>query len=128
METITERKIDDYSLIDHGLDSSQHFNGCGTTYTQFEFVQTGAGDSFNDALEDCLEQIAMSDDIESSYLTYIENIEKMPDDVNERNRAYKHDVEFAANEYGLENEEYFEHLESSETHYYVSIRYNLTGE
>lgn len=48
----------DYELIDHGIDNSQYFQGCGTDYTSFDYVATGIGDTPADAIDDCLEQIA----------------------------------------------------------------------
>lgn len=53
------RKILAYEVIDHGVDHAQYFLGCGTAFTPFDFVQTGVGSTPHEALEDCLDQIAM---------------------------------------------------------------------
>lgn len=50
--------ITSYELIDHGIENSQYFQGCGTSYTSFEYVVTGIGDNPAEAIDDCLEQIA----------------------------------------------------------------------
>lgn len=50
--------ISSYELIDHGIENSQYFQGCGTSYTPFEHVVTGIGDNPAEAIDDCLEQIA----------------------------------------------------------------------
>jgi len=47
-------------LIDHGLEHSQYFQGCGVAFTRFADVVTGIGDTPADAIDDCLEQIAMN--------------------------------------------------------------------
>lgn len=50
-----------YELIDHGIEHSQYFQGCGVVFTPFDFVVTGIGDDFREAVEECLEQLAMMD-------------------------------------------------------------------
>ena len=54
--------ISDYELIDHGIDNSQYFQGCGTCFTSFDNVVTGCGDNFAEALEDALDSIAQQTD------------------------------------------------------------------
>ena len=49
----------DYQIIDHGIEHSQYFQGCGTYGTEYSNVVTGIGDSAHNALEDCLEQLGM---------------------------------------------------------------------
>ena len=47
-----------YEIIDHGVDNSQYFQGCGTAFTSFDNCVTGIGDSFRAGLEDALESMA----------------------------------------------------------------------
>ncbi len=53
--------ITDHEIIVHGLMNSQYFQGCGVAFTRFDDVATGIGESPAEALEDALEQLAMSD-------------------------------------------------------------------
>ena len=50
--------ITDWDIIDHGIENSQYFQGCGTAFTNYENVVTGTGDNPQEALEDALESIA----------------------------------------------------------------------
>ena len=50
------QKIRDFELIDHGIEHSQYFQGCGVA--GFENVATGVGPEPGLAIEDCLDQIA----------------------------------------------------------------------
>lgn len=47
-------------ILDHGIEHSQYFQGCGTTGTKFDECITGIGVSAISALDDALEQIAMA--------------------------------------------------------------------
>lgn len=51
-------KVKSFELIDHGIEHSQYFQGCGTAFTDFDHVVTGIGDNPSEAIDDCLEQIA----------------------------------------------------------------------
>ena len=53
MKTITG-----FEVIDHGIDGSQYFQGCGVAYTDFDHVVTGCGQNAREAWEDALEQLA----------------------------------------------------------------------
>lgn len=52
------RQIAEFELIDHGIEHSQYFQGCGVAFTRFTNVVTGIGNNPADAIDDCLEQIA----------------------------------------------------------------------
>lgn len=54
-------KPTDHQILDHGVNGSQYFQGCGTYGTEYTHVYTGIGDSAHEALEDALEQAATSD-------------------------------------------------------------------
>jgi hypothetical protein len=49
-----------YQIVDHGIDHAQYFRGCGTSYTEFDECVTGCGSSGLEALDDAMEQMAMS--------------------------------------------------------------------
>lgn len=51
-------KIGEFELIDHGIDGSQYFPGCGTTFTRFNHVATGCGDNPSEALDDLIEMVS----------------------------------------------------------------------
>lgn len=55
------KPIVDYEIVDHGIVNSQYFQGCGTVFTQYKHCATGIGDDFREAVDDCLEQLAMKD-------------------------------------------------------------------
>lgn len=42
-------------ILNHGIEHSQYFQGCGTSFTRWQHVATGVGDTLIDALEDALE-------------------------------------------------------------------------
>jgi len=66
------KPIIEYQLIDHGIENSQYFQGCGVAFTSFDDVATGIGDTPADAIDDALEQLAMggweTDDLEKRIL------------------------------------------------------------
>lgn len=55
------KKVTDHEILNHGVEGSQYFQGCGVSFTRYTEVYTGIGDSAHEALEDALEQAAMSD-------------------------------------------------------------------
>lgn len=55
------KNIKSFEIIDHGVENSQYFQGCGVAFTEFTDVATGIGDSAADALEDALEFLAQND-------------------------------------------------------------------
>ena len=97
--------ISDWDIVDHGIESSQYFQGCGVAFTDFEHVATGCGDNPQEALNDCLEQIAMQS------VEIDPRLEKIVADYPlEPSAEDRYEFELA--------------LEPSDMHYYVSIRYN----
>lgn len=48
----------EYEVIDHGPDHHQYFSGCGTAYSGFDHVVTGAGHDSREAFNDALDQMA----------------------------------------------------------------------
>lgn len=57
---MSEKKPYRWEIIDHGIEHSQYFQGCGTTFTEFSDVATGIGDNPKEAMEDALEMLAQS--------------------------------------------------------------------
>jgi hypothetical protein len=55
------RQIQEFEILDHGVEHSQYFQGCGVSFTPYTDVYTGIGSSAHEALEDALEQAACSD-------------------------------------------------------------------
>ena len=53
-------RIRDFEVIDHGIELSQCFEGCGLAFTNFEIVVTGIGGNPAEAIDDCLEQMAQA--------------------------------------------------------------------
>ncbi len=53
-------KITSYEIIRHGAEHSDYFQGCGVSYTSFNHVSTGIGDTEAEAFDDALESIAQS--------------------------------------------------------------------
>ena len=97
--------IGNFELVDHGIEHSQYFQGCGVSYTLFNHVVTGIGDNLSDAVDDCLEQIALNwfetEDMDDRILKR-EGWDTMP---------------LTPNAYEL-------HGSDNEMHYHVSIRWN----
>lgn len=55
------KKIVAYEIIDHGVEHSQYFQGCGTYGTEYDEVFIGVGNSLKEALSDAAEQIIQFD-------------------------------------------------------------------
>ena len=54
------KTIDKFDLVDHGIEHSQCFQGCGLTPTDFDNIAIGIGDNPAEAIDDCLEQMAQA--------------------------------------------------------------------
>jgi len=52
--------INEFELVDHGVEHEQYFQGCGITFSKFNYAVTGMGNTLEEAIEDCIEQIALS--------------------------------------------------------------------
>lgn len=61
------KRIEDYEIINHGIEYSDYFQGCGVSFTEFTDVATGIGNSEDEAIADALEQLAqLGWDVESN--------------------------------------------------------------
>ena len=56
-------QVTDFEVIDHGIEHSQYFQGCGVAFSRYAHAVTGIGDDFREALDDCLNQIAYEYDL-----------------------------------------------------------------
>lgn len=78
------RTINDYEIVDHGIAHPDYFQGCGIFYTDFEYVATGIGMNFNEAVKDALDSLAQADwDVEN-----FETYDIMSESVDEDSDAY----------------------------------------
>ena len=113
-------RISSFEILDHGIDNSQYFQGCGTSYTAFDHVQTGCGENATEAFEDALEQIACSHSVDVSA------IENSPEyKTAQTKRVQAATVERYLRRQGeLKRGEDMSDVEC-DLHYYLSIRYCL---
>lgn len=74
----------EYDVVDHGIMNSNYFLGQGTAFTDYDYVVTGAGDTFNEALSDALGLMAQEPEIDDLHdqLDEIEKEERVSDDEN----------------------------------------------
>ena len=106
----TAKRIGEFELIDHGIEHSQYFQGCGVAFTRFANVVTGIGDNPAEAIDDCLEQVAQAGfDTEGMEARILEQ---------EGLKAIPTTPSVAA-EFGCD--------ETGEAYYHVSIRWNEKG-
>ncbi len=107
--------ITSYEILRHGVEHSDYFQGCGVSFTDFDHVVTGIGDTEKEAFEDALEQLCMS---------------HCPDDGSMKRLEWdcehkewdSHDVQSCS---GLTDDQWEEMCESgSPPYWHVSIRYN----
>jgi hypothetical protein len=54
----TKTQIAEYEIDTHGISYPDYFQGAGVSFTRFEEIATGCGETERDALNDALEQIA----------------------------------------------------------------------
>lgn len=107
------------SIVDHGIDNSQYFQGHGVSHTDWDDCATGCGNNFQEALDDALEMISQSTDGDIA-----EQVEKM---VLADNGW--HELSDAPIEPSVSNDGEFEgDLDETELHYYVSIDWKYERE
>jgi hypothetical protein len=98
----------DYEIINHGIENSQYFQGCGTSFTGFDIAITGVGYNAKQAYNDAVDQCYMMD-IDSASLDKL--LPVRPRGINAKDKVPY---------------EYSKH-EDNEIYYYVSIRLKLKG-
>lgn len=116
-------KIASFEIIDHGIEHSQYFQGCGVSYTNFNEVATGCGQNATEALEDALEQIACG--AQSVDLSAIEKSKDYKKAQTKKVQSFT--VQKYLRKQGtLKRGQYLSDLrDPCELYYYVSVRYNL---
>lgn len=55
------KAVSDYTIVDHGVEHSQYFQGEGTSFTDYIDCATGIGCSAHEAMEDALDNLAQQD-------------------------------------------------------------------
>ena len=100
-------RVTDFEVIDHGIENSQYFQGCGVCFTNFEHVATGIGNTHAEAVSDALDSVAQHaniDGVEALILADLptsQPISEMSPDAED---------------------------DDSEMYYYASIRYNVADD
>lgn len=92
-----------FSIINHGPEHSQYFQGQGTSYTPYDNVVTGIGDTAHEAYTDCVEQVYQWFGSKAEQL----KLPKHPRGIRQSDRLSKEE---------MENEEY---------HWFVSIVFTI---
>lgn len=69
-----------YQIIDHGVGSSDYFQGCGVSFTPYKDCFTGIGDTAYEALEDALEQAAQCQYVTEDIPNTLSNISEIPEE------------------------------------------------
>ena len=55
---MSDQKITEFEILNHGLYHCAEFQGCGVAFTDYTDVATGIGDNAREAYDDALEQLA----------------------------------------------------------------------
>ena len=108
-------ELTDYELIDHGIQNSQYFQGCGVSGTFFDYVVTGIGSYPAKAIDDCIEMIASGTTLDIDFNKFEELIKK--------DEGWKFFPNFptVCENCDAEDESV---CDGCEQHYFVSIRFN----
>ena len=105
-----------YEVVDHGIEYPQYFQGCGTSFTDYDWCVTGIGDDFNEALDDALENVSQVTPSDFKFadfdnLVVKENLRsKKESQLSSVSRIYTFEL---AND------------EEVDMYYHVSIRFNI---
>ena len=118
--TAPEYSIASFEIVDHGIEHNQYFQGCGTSYTEFDECVTGCGENALEALNDALEQIASA---YSADLSAIENGPEYRTAKTKKSQRFTVEAMFRRNG-DLKRGQDMSDIDS-EHYYYVSIRYCL---
>ena len=107
--------VTDFEVVDHGIDGAQYFQGCGVSFTAFEHVVTGCGDTFADAVDDALESISQTCAYAPGGFDQFEALIMADAPANAPSVSKYLESQGVADD---------DTEEDSEMYYYVSIRYN----
>ncbi len=64
--------LSSYEIVRHGIEYPDYFQGCGVSFTDFDEVQTGIGDTEREAFEDALEQTCCCHSLDDASLKRLE--------------------------------------------------------
>jgi hypothetical protein len=115
-------KIEAFDIVDHGIEHCQYFQGDSAMFTRFDATETGCGDNFAEALDDALESLAQSSELEIDFealeIGIKESLGMKPED--------SFPVKPSASDLiDAKGETDPDSLGDSELYYYVSFRYSL---
>jgi hypothetical protein len=116
--TTPKTAITAYQIIDHGIDSDSYFPGCGVALTPYDFVVTGIGENFSEAIEDALDMMSQGEECDD--IDFIAFNETMLADEGLKEWPVTPDVESVFTRYNPESD-----MDDCDLHYYVSIRYSV---
>lgn len=115
-------------VVDHGIDSPQYFPGCGVAFSNYDYVTTGAGDTFAEAIDFALESMAQSEECDGiDFAQLRRDIAEdgfgtvAADGTVAWQWSHSANAECAKANGG-------EYPEDSDLYYYVSVRYGLRSE
>lgn len=69
--------INDYQIVDHSIEYTDYFQGCGIAFTEFKDTATGIGHSAYEAADDAMELLTQNDWNTESNLELLQEVEKM---------------------------------------------------
>ena len=117
--TMKTHKIAKYEIVDHGIDNSQYFQGCGVSYTEFDECATGCGSNALEAFDDAMEQIAMRESVD---LSSIENGPEYKTANTKKSQRFTVEALLIRDGAMKRGGDF---PDDCEMYYYVSIRYSL---
>lgn len=112
-----------YKLIDHGIENCQYLIPHGTAFMPYNNSQMGMGDTFQEAVEDVIDGIAMIDAEVAEKLDKLIKADYKAELASESPSAYAETCKAYAAENGCTIEEAEEADFESDLYYYVEILY-----
>lgn len=109
--------LKNWEIARHGIEYPDYFPGCGTCFTDFDFVDTGIGATEWEALQDALESMAQSHNYTDTEFTEIETSNEGKEISENMYSVLDYLKEYLPA--GIDPEDV------DTPWYYVSIRYNL---
>lgn len=104
-ERIDSKPVASYEVIDHGIEHSQYFQGCGVAFTEYADCFTGCGNDASEALDDAIESAC-----QCGYKFSDDDYNGAMDDLSDRKTSVS-----ALSSRASDHESYDDH------YYYVSI-------